>query len=52
MRLFLEPSTYANVIFELDSSGRVQFDLLQGLSHDIVGLALAGLGSFDGGGLV
>lgn len=50
--IVLELPTYTNVILQFDSSGGVEFDLLQGLSHNIVGLALAGLGSFDGSGLV
>lgn len=45
-------AAYANVVFELNSFGGVKIDLLQGLSHNIVRLALAGCGSLDGGGLV
>lgn len=43
---------YANIIFELNAPGGVKLDLLQGLSHDIVGLSLASLGRLDGSGLV
>lgn len=43
---------YANIVLELHSSGGVQVNLLQGLSHNIVGLSLAGLSGLDGRGLV
>ena len=46
------PSTYADIIFQLDAPGRVQLDFLQGLSHHIVGLVLALLGGFDGSCLI
>ena len=41
-------ATYADIILELDSSRRVQLDLLQSLAHDIVRLSLGLLGCFDG----
>ena len=44
--------THTDVIFELNTPGRIQLNLLQGLSHDIVWLALALLGRFDGGCLI
>jgi hypothetical protein len=44
--------TYPNVIFQFYSSGRVELDLLQCLTDNIVGLALARLGGLDGGCLV
>jgi hypothetical protein len=43
---------YANIVFKLDTSGRVQTYVLQGCPDNIVGLALALLGGLDGGGLV
>lgn len=45
-------ATYTDIVFQLDSPRRVQLNLLQGLSHDIVGLSLGCLCGFDGGGLV
>lgn len=44
--------TYADIILQLYSPGGVEVDLLECLSHDIVGLSLAGLGCLDGSGLV
>lgn len=44
--------TYANIVLELDPSGGVEVDLLQCLSHNIVGLSFAGLGRLDSSGLV
>lgn len=44
--------TYANVVLQLHPPRGVEVDLLQCLSHDIVRLALAGLGCLDGSGLV
>jgi hypothetical protein len=44
--------TYPNVVFQLDSPGRVELNILQRLADHIVGLALAGLRGLDGGGLV
>lgn len=44
--------TYANIVLQLDPPGGVEFDLLECLPHDIVGLSLAGLGCLDGSGLV
>lgn len=44
--------TYSNVVLQLDSPGRIEFDILQCLANDIVRLALACLGSLDGSGLV
>jgi len=40
--------TYSNVILQLNAPGRVQLNFFQRLAHNIVGLALARLGSFDG----
>ena len=44
--------TYADIVFELDTSGGIELNLFQRLTDNIVWLALAGLGSLDGGGLV
>lgn len=44
--------TYANIVLQLDAPGGVEVDLLECLSHDIVGLSLASLGCLDGSGLV
>lgn len=44
--------TYSNVVFQLDTSRRVKFHLLQGLAHNVVRLTLACLCGLDGGGLV
>lgn len=44
--------TYADIVLQLDAPGGVEVDLLECLSHDIVGLSLAGLGRLDGSGLV
>ena len=52
MRRRLERGTYTDIVFQLYSSGRVEFDILQGLSHDIVRLPLALLRGLDRGGLV
>lgn len=44
--------TYADIVLQLYSPGGVEVDLLECLSHDIVGLSLAGLGCLNGSGLV
>lgn len=44
--------TYPDVVFKLDSSGRVQLDLLQSLSYNIVRLTLTSLCCLDGSGLI
>jgi len=43
---------YINIVVQLDSSRAVQLNLLEGLSHNIVGLALRVLCGLDDGGLV
>lgn len=45
-------ATYVDKVLKLYSPGGVQLDLLQCLSHDIVWLSLALLGSLDGSTLV
>lgn len=45
-------SAYIYIVFEFDSPGRIELDLLESLSHDIVRLSLCLLGSLDGSGLV
>lgn len=45
-------ATYGDVVLELDTARRVEVNLFQGLSDDIVWLALALLGSFNGSSLV
>lgn len=45
-------SDQADVVLQLDSSRRVELDLLESLSDHIVGLPLALLGCLDRGGLV
>ena len=50
--LFVCLYTYADIVFQLHPPGGVEVDLLECLSHDIVRLALAGLGCLDGSGLV
>lgn len=48
----MSQTTYRNVILQLDAPRRIKLNLFQSLAHDIVGLALAGLCSLDGGSLV
>jgi hypothetical protein len=43
---------YINIIVQLYSSRAVQLNLLEGLSHDIVWLALRVLGGLDDGGFI
>ena len=43
---------YIDIVVQLDSSRAVQLDLLESLSHNIVGLALRVLSGLDDGGLV
>jgi hypothetical protein len=43
---------YINIVVQLYSSRAVQLDLLEGLSHNIVGLALRVLSGLDDGGFV
>lgn len=45
-------TAYPDVVFQLDSSGGIEINLLQRLAHDVVGLTLARLGRLDRGGLV
>lgn len=45
-------STYVYIIFELNSPGRIELNLLESLSHDIVRLSLRLLGGLDGSRLV
>lgn len=45
-------STYPNVIFEFYTARGIETDFFEGCADGIVGLALAGLGGLDGGGLV
>jgi len=47
-----EGNTHADIVFQLDSSRRVELNVLQGLAHHVVGLALACLGGLDGSGLI
>jgi hypothetical protein len=43
---------YINIVVQLYSSRAVQLDLLESLSHNIVGLALRVLGGLDNGGFI
>jgi hypothetical protein len=43
---------YINVVVQLYSSRAVQLDFLEGLSHNIIGLALRVLSGLDDGGFV
>jgi hypothetical protein len=43
---------YINIVVQLDSSRAVQLNLLESLSHNIVGLALRVLSGLDDGGFV
>jgi hypothetical protein len=43
---------YINIVVQLDSSRAVQLNLLESLSHNIVGLALRVLSGLDDSGLV
>jgi hypothetical protein len=45
-------STYPNVILEFYTARGIETDFFEGCADGIVGLALAGLGGLDGGGLV
>lgn len=44
--------THADIVLQFDTPGGVELDLLQGLAHDIIWLALALLRCFDSCGLV
>jgi hypothetical protein len=47
-----QSKAYPDIVFELNASRGIELDFLQGLTDDIVGLALARLGGLDGGSLV
>lgn len=44
--------THGNIVLQFNAARRVEFDLFQGLSNNIVRLAFALLRGLDGGGLV
>lgn len=44
--------TYSNIVFNLNPTGRVKSDLLQCLSHNVVRLLFACLGSLYGSGFI
>lgn len=44
--------TYINIVVQLDTTRRIQFNLLQSLAHNIIRLLLRGLNGLDGGAFV